>query len=277
MKKIILVAVAFVICVHAGAWSRRNHMAVAYIAEQHLTPKAYSTVKELLHGESLVYYAGWMDDFRKVELLTLPEADEDGNTEIERVHYFKVDKKFKPVYTPYKDGLWLIANAVENLATYTALTEEQRLDYMKVLAHLVADIHCPGHISYADKRDRKLAHFSLIDHRGREIAGFHKFLDFTVMDWRFPGGMTDLAYVVDPTLRPDPSEADLKYMKDVQSGHIVEWGIDSATRCKELFEFATPGHQLSVQEVQWIADLEKDQILRAGYRLAKILNDLFGE
>lgn len=277
MRRVFLLAAACLLCLQAGAWSRRNHEAIAYIAEQHLTPKAASTVKELLHGQSLTYYAGWMDDFREVELIHLPEADEDGNTEIQRVHYFMVDKNLRPLCTPYKDGIWLITNAIENLYNYKQLSDEQRLDYMKVLAHMVADIHCPGHISYADKRDRKLGKYRILDQKGREVPKFHKFLDFTVLDWKFPGGMIDLAYVADPLMRPCPTEADVAYMQKVQDGSAPVWGMEIAASCKDVFQKIPPEHQLTAEELQWLADLEKDQILRAGYRLAKILNGLFGE
>lgn len=277
MKRALILAAFCLLYLQAGAWSRRNHEAIAYIAEQHLTPKAASTVKELLHGQSLTYYAGWMDDFREMELIHLPEADEDGNTEIKRVHYFMVDKNLRPLCTPYKDGIWLITNAIENLYNYKQLSDEQRLDYMKVLAHLVGDIHCPGHISYADKRDRKLGKYRILDQKGREVPKFHKFLDFTVLDWKFPGGMIDLAYVADPLMRPCPTEADVVYMQKVQDGSVPVWGMEIAVACKDVFQKIPPEHQLTAEELQWLADLEKDQILRAGYRLAKILNGLFGE
>jgi len=277
MKKSLLSVFAILVCLSAGAWSRRNHQTVAYIAEQHLTPTAAAKVKELLHGESLVYYAGWMDDFRTIEKIQLPEPDEKGNTEIERAHTFKVNKKFQPTCTPYRDGLWLITDAVENLYNIGSLSDEQKLDYMKVLAHLVGDVHCPCHISYADKRDNKLGKFKVLDTKGNEIAKFHKFLDGTLMDWRFPGGMNDLAYIIDPTLRPACTEDDLQRMRDMQSGSITEWGRETAEECKDIYKKITPDHQMTVEEIQWLADIEKKQILRAGYRLAKILNDLFAE
>lgn len=277
MKKVLLLIASCILCLQAGAWSRRNHQAIAYIAEQHLTPKAAATVKDLLHGQSLTYYAGWMDDFRTIELVKLPEADENGNIEIERVHIFKVNKKFQPVMTPYKDGLWLIADAVESLYNYKQLSKDAQLDHMKVLAHLVGDVHCPCHISYADKRDKKLGKFKVIDHKNREIAKFHKFLDGTLMDWKFPGGMIDLAYITDPMLRSNHTDADVQYMNEIQSGSIVEWGKEIAENCKVVYQKITPEHQMTIEEIQWLADLEKDQILRAGYRLAKILNDLFDE
>lgn len=277
MKKIISLTLGCILCLQAGAWGRRNHQAIAYIAEQHLTPTAAAAVRDMLQGQSLTYYAGWMDDFRTIERIKLPEPDNNGNTEIERVHFYKVDKKFRPMMTPYNDGLWLITDAVENLYNHKQLSKEACLDYMKVLAHLVGDVHCPCHISYADKRDKKLGKYKVFDNKNREVAKLHKFLDVTILDWRFPGGMTDLAYIADPLLRPNPTESDLQYMKDVQAGSIIEWGKEIAVNCKDVYQRITPEHQMTIEEEQWLADLEKDQVLRAGYRLAKILNDIFSE
>lgn len=43
------------------AWNRTGHEAIAYIAEQHLTPSAKAAIEKYLDGRSIVYYAAWMD------------------------------------------------------------------------------------------------------------------------------------------------------------------------------------------------------------------------
>ena len=44
-----------------SAWNRTAHEAIAYIAEQHLTPSAKAAIEKYLDGRSIVYYAAWMD------------------------------------------------------------------------------------------------------------------------------------------------------------------------------------------------------------------------
>ena len=39
-----------------SAWNRTAHEAIAYIAEQHLTPSAKAAIEKYLDGRSIVYY-----------------------------------------------------------------------------------------------------------------------------------------------------------------------------------------------------------------------------
>ena len=85
MKKIPIILL-FIFCFsHCGwAWSRTGHDAIAYIAECNLTPKAKKTIEKYLDGKSIVYYASWMDEYRKT-----PEY---GNTT--NWHLTAVDEQF---------------------------------------------------------------------------------------------------------------------------------------------------------------------------------------
>ena len=67
MKRTISIVVAALVAIFgaesAKAWTNYTHGTAAYIAEQHLTPKA----KEKCHyylKHTLPYYASWMDAFR---------------------------------------------------------------------------------------------------------------------------------------------------------------------------------------------------------------------
>ena len=49
----------------AKAWGGFGHGAIAYVAEQHLTPQAKAEVRRYL-GHTLPFYASWMDHWRAV-------------------------------------------------------------------------------------------------------------------------------------------------------------------------------------------------------------------
>lgn len=63
MKKNITLFICLAWCAiqSASAWNRTAHEAIAYIAEQHLTPSAKAAIEKYLDGRSIVYYAAWMD------------------------------------------------------------------------------------------------------------------------------------------------------------------------------------------------------------------------
>ena len=62
MKKNITLFICLAWCAvqSASAWNRTAHEAIAYIAEQHLTPSAKTVIEKYLDGRSIVYYAAWM-------------------------------------------------------------------------------------------------------------------------------------------------------------------------------------------------------------------------
>lgn len=267
MKKLLFLAATLTICLSAQGFDRRNHATVAYIAEQHLTPEAYATVTEILGGESMMYYSSWMDDFKPFEKFP------SGKT---WPHTFWVDKKLKPIMKDTSDGLGLIQDAIGKLSNYKDLDDSTRLACMKQLIHLTGDIHCPAHVKYKDGRDKKIGKFNIKTPKGTEIR-FHTYWDGGLLNNKYPGGYMSFAYICDPLLRRYHTPADEEYMAQVQKGSLKDWGKDIATRTCVVYEIAPgEGAEITVQQEQDMAKLGKDQILRAGYRLAKILNDLFG-
>lgn len=62
MKKTIFPLIFAAIALNASAWSQKGHDVTAYIAEQHLTPRTAAAVDSLLGGQSMVYWANWLDN-----------------------------------------------------------------------------------------------------------------------------------------------------------------------------------------------------------------------
>lgn len=269
MKKTILFIACVSLCLSAGAWGRRNHATVAYIAEKHLTPEAYAKVTEILGGESMMYYASWLDDFRSIELL----PDGEGFR-----HTFYVDKEFEPLMEDiHTSAVLVMEQAVGKLKDYRNLDDSTRLACIKQIVHLMGDIHCPTHVRYADKKDKRIGRFNVLDPGKKEVR-YHTYWDSVMTEKMFPGGYLDLAYLCDPLLRSYHSQEAEAYMAKVQEGDLRSWAKDTAKDTRWVYDVCPgEGAQISIPDQQRFAALAKDQILRAGYRLAKVLNDLFTE
>lgn len=255
----ILMAVAL----HAGAWGRVNHQAIGYIAEQHLTPKAYNTLKSYLHGECISYYAANVDEFRKTEFAGVP-------------HTFGSDKSLKPKCKADQDATYYILQSIDALSDYKNLDDSVRLHHIKLIIHLVGDIHCPVHVGYADNRDHKHGKFKVYDYKGGVVKKFHTYIDGTLTSNKYPGGFLDVAYFADPMLRQRPSKTDKAYMAEIQQGDVMDWAADILAQSSKIFDIVQPEHHFTTEEQVEVARICKDQILRAGYRLAAVLNKIFG-
>lgn len=258
MKKFILIAAAAVsmfASVNLGAWGKRTHAAIAIIAENHMTPEAQAKVRELLGGYHMVTFASYLDEYRK-KMMPLQ-------------HVQKVDLDFNSVSELYnskgeKNGVIHIQDCINDLKHYKDLDDSTRRVDLYCIIHLIGDMHCPSHISYKDGRQKFCG--KLI-YKGKE-TNFHHIWDGTVLDAKFAGGPLDLAYICDTA---SPEE-----IAEIQKGDVRDWEHDCAESCKEIFvveKGAEIGHEYVL--ANW--PLAADQTRKAGYRLAKVMNDLFSK
>ena len=127
----------------AYAWGPKGHDVVAAIAEQHLTPKAKKKISKLLEGKSIVYFSSWMDSIQNSPYW------EDGYDKTKTWHYANVDKGLTYDTMPKNEngdvvrGLEMLTK--EMTENYDNLTDSMRVDYLKMIVHMVGDLHCPMH------------------------------------------------------------------------------------------------------------------------------------
>lgn len=268
LKYLVIVFALSLMSTPSYGWGRRVHSAIAYIAEDHLTPKAKKTVNEILDGKSIVYYASWLDDYRKQ--MKMDHRNEAGELIKmgEIPHSFKVGKDGKVYLTYNRDGIDVINKSVEKLKNYKDLDDSTRLASLQCIIHLVGDIHCPGHVRYADfdgdSVDKKYDKAKVL--YGKKKVRMHSVWDTMVVDETTSGGVYDLAYVVD--------RASKKEIKSIQMGTPLDWGQETADVSKNLW-YIHDGQKITKKYFLENRELAFEQIQKAGLRLAKVLNDLF--
>ena len=140
---LILCAIMLLDTVSAYAWGSKGHDVVAAIAEQNLTRKARKNISKLLDGKSIVYYSSWMDNIQNSPYW------ENGYNKTKTWHYANVDKG-ETYETMKKEPAGDVVNGLEMLTdqlmnNYDNLTDSMRVDYLKMIVHMVGDLHCPMH------------------------------------------------------------------------------------------------------------------------------------
>lgn len=260
MKKLIIAAAALGMCLGAQAYTVRNHAAVAYIAQQHLTPQAKEKIDEILHGETLMAYASWPDFYVKSML------HKNGKP---IAHSVKVDQDFNPVNTNGSRSAYnAIKESARRLENYKDMPDSARIADLSLIIHLIADIHCPSHISYADGRSRAIK-YVFYRKKGTgtpKKVNYHIFWDDWGLDQIVSGGYMDLAMIADIC-----SESEIL---DIQKGSLEDWVHDSAVSCKDAYDI-TDEADIDLVYVAGKYPLAVSQIRKAGYRLAAFLNGLF--
>lgn len=258
-KRIIFAILSAVICVNAWAFGRIGHDAVAAIAEANLTPEAKSTIEKYLDGKSIVYYASWMDNVRLQPAYKHTDGWHSAS--------FDANCKSKVWKERYRSNLGINTEMakVEN-GKYKQMTDSAVAVSIKVLVHLIGDMHCPGHNFFEDKSQN--VNFYLDDN---EKFRFHKFFDGGVFEKGHKWYYSDYVYHLDRCSDEEKAE--------IVEGSLIEWEEANARIMRPLYDIITPERKFNKAEtldfLQDMIQLTDNQLLKAGYRLAHVLNSVF--
>lgn len=248
----------------AQGWTKREHAAIALIAEQNLSPKTLKAVTRILEGRSISSYASWLDYYRADMQMKITKPYKDKMTR-SIPHAFQVDAEMKAFSNPEMSCINVIEESIAKLGNPEALDDSTRLQCLLNVIHLVGDMHCPVHISYADKRDRGIGGFK-IGYRG-EKYGFHKVWDGMIVSETFTGGVDELARWA--------MTSDRKAVKSMLKGSLYDWGTEVAKASAHIFDIESGA---SVRDTYMYDNsaFVLSLLERAGYRLAYVLNSIFG-
>ena len=183
-------------------------------------------------------------------------------------HTYKVDEQCRPYRTNNFDGYYRtnlvldIDNLSKELKNWKQLSQDRRCVVLSLLVHLVADLHCPDHISYED--DNTLGQFE-ITFKKRKMKR-HEMWDSDILASIIPWSYSDAAVLVDT--------ADESYIAEVTKGDVYDWGYDSALMCKVAHE-VKQGANVPRAYAADMRNLTFMQLRNGGYRLAALLNSIF--
>ena len=261
MKKqnLFVFLIAFCFPFSSFAWSLEGHRVCGEIASRHLTKKTAASVLSILGNESLAMASNWAD-------------------------FIKSDTSFKYLeswhYIDIKDSLdnaTVMALLQNDTATdaYTKinflslqlkdknLPHDKQVMYLKLLIHIVEDIHQPLHTIDRGRggNDIKVMWFN-------EASNLHRVWDSDLINSQ---GLsyTEYANALDHTTK--------EQMVAWQSKPLSQWIFDSYAIGEQLVnEIKQPDQKLSYRyNFDHLATLNQ-QLLTGGIHLAKVLNDIFG-
>ena len=246
-------------------WGAVGHDVVAAIAEQNLNKKAKKELTKLLDGRSIVYYSSWMDGLRNSPYYN------DGYYQTKTWHYANVDKGHT-YQTMTKNEKGDVVQALTTLTdeltnNYENLTDSMRRDYVKMIVHMVGDLHCPMHAGRLTDKGGN----------GTEVKWFnqntnlHSVWDSKMIESARKWSCSEWVEQLDRT--------DKKFRSSVMSGPFEEWFVNTVSLASGIYEYVenlgaqTPN--LSYQYVYDYSPILEQQLLLGGYRLAYVLNTIF--
>ena len=267
MKKGIILSflIAFLFSsISAYAWGPKGHDIVAAIAEQNLTKKTKKALDELLDCKSIVYYSSWMDNIQNSPYW------KNGYNLTKTWHYANVDKGFT-YQTMKKNEKGDVVSALNKLTSeltdnYDNLTDSMRVDYVKMIIHMVGDLHCPMHAGRLSDRGGNSVKVKWFG----QSTNLHSVFDSKMIDSARRWGYQEWALQLD--------RKDKKYKKEVALGTYEDWFNRTVENAAQIYEYVERQEHknLSYQFVYDFSPMLEESLLLGGYRLAAVLNRIFG-
>lgn len=255
MKKLILTIAVICTSMTALAWGQKGHDVVAFIAEQHLTPATRAAVDSILDGRSMVYWANWLDN--------ASHTPEYGYTKTWHYKNVNADETYlTALANPSGDAVTAIKAQLELFNSGEA-TEQQSELAMKILVHVVGDLHMPLHMGHAsDLGGNRIK----VKYFGRD-KNLHSVWDTDLVESAHKWSHSEWQYQIDRL----PADRQQKVIE----GNVDDWAQETIGIADMIYKSTPEGTNLSFNEVaKWTPVIEQ-QLLSGGLRLAHLLNLTF--
>ncbi len=252
--RVFLTAIILLAALTARPWGQKGHDVTAAIAERHLTPTARAAVDSLLDGRSLVYWANWLDNASHT-----PEYAYSSTW-----HYINVDPEYTYDNAP-RNPKGDIVTAIRlncDILSDTLKPKEERALALKMLEHLMGDLHMPLHCGYAKDLGGNRVKVSYF---GSE-KNLHSVWDSSLPESAHRWSYSEWQEQID---RATPAEE-----AAIVAGDVDSWTRETLDLARQVYQYFPEGKRVSYDEVAYWTPTVEQQWLRGGLRLAHLLNTL---
>ncbi len=251
--------VCFVLPYSGMAWGTQGHRISGEIANSYLTKKARKAISAILGNESIAITSNWADfvksdtSYRYLSnwhYINLPAA-----LNKDAVENFLAADTATDVYTKIN---WLTAQLKNKLLS----TDKQQL-YLRVLIHLVEDVHQPMHVGRPDDLGGNRVTVNWFS----DASNLHQVWDSKLIDFQ-QLSYTEYVAAINFTTK--------EQRKEWMAEPVSEWIWQSYQQAEKIYAGVKTGDRLGFDyNYKYIATLN-EQLLKAGVHLAGLLNQIFG-
>lgn len=256
MRRYLILILAVLIPVVSFAWGAKGHDIVACVAQQNVSKRTLRKVESVLGGHSMVYVANWMDNASHTEKYAYTKT----------WHYVNVDPEEGSYRNSMKETQGDVVVAVDsiivNLKSGELTPDEERAQLM-MLIHLVGDMHCPMHAGHKSDRGgngTKVKYFG--SHKK-----LHSVWDTDIIESAHRWSYAEWQEQIDRVSRRE--------RRAMVQGAPADWIEECVTLAADVYAQSATGKNLSYDYVAYYAPVVEEQLLKAGLRLASILETIY--
>jgi hypothetical protein len=261
--KTFLALVLFYFPLKAMCWGQLGHRIVAEIADSYLTAKTKAQIKKILGNESIAMASNWADFVKSDTSFKYLDTWHYINFE-KNLNYSQLKEVLKKDTGSVHDAYSAIVFLTRELKKKTLPLSKKQM-YLKLLIHLVGDVHQPLHVSPVGStggNDIKVQWFG-------QSSNIHRVWDSELIEEQ-QLSYTEYSNYLNHTTATQ--------RKKLQSEPLSKWLYDSYIIAQNLHNEITEnnprlGYRYNYDHIA----LMNQQLLKGGIHLAGLLNDIFGK
>lgn len=235
-------------------WGQNGHRAIAEIAWQYLDEDVKEKINALLGGESLALVSTFADEIKSDKKYDAYKPWHYVNMPLNS-NYEAAEKNEEG------DIIVGIEKCVEVLKDKKA-SNEDKVFYLKMLVHFVGDLHQPFHIG--TKEDRGGNNFKVFWFG--EKTNIHRLWDTQLIE-SYNMSYSELAANKYPFTK--------KEIKKIKTTQIMKWVSETHEVTRLVYQSAEPDENLSYAYTYKWFPVVRQQMHKAGIRLAAQLDEIF--
>ena len=258
ITKYILLTALLLNASYAMAWPKIGHETVATIATEQLQPTVRKQVERILGGDMASAEASFEAMCKQPSV------------ESYRLH---LNEELQPAGNE-GDILCQIEKYADILRNRTSHPEALQLEALRALIHLVADMHCIAHVRLADEPLSEGFNFvypKMTSLQGKVYMGkgnWHKLWYGQFFNAHL--GFTPQMFAENIVMAYGSQRE--TYAK----GTPRDWAKEMGTQTRSLLVGMSDGIELPHKQVNLYEDTHEQNVAKAAYRLAALLNEIFG-
>ena len=262
ITKYILLTALLLNASYAVAWPKIGHETVATIATEQLQPAVRKQVEHILGG-NMASAADWFNTLCK----------QAGMEHTVQWHYLHLDAHNQPTGCK-DDALYQVERYSDILRNRTSHPEALQLEALRALIHLVADMHCIAYVRLADEPLSEGFNFvypKMTSLQGKVYMGkgsWHKLWYEQFFNAHL--GFTPQMFAENIVM------AYSSQRENYAKGTPRDWAIEMGTQTRSLLVGMNDGIELPHKQVNLYEDTHEQNVAKAAYRLAALLNEIFG-
>jgi hypothetical protein len=260
IKRIVLFTALCYLPFAGMAWGVLGHRIVGQIADSYLTKKTKKAIAAILGNESVAMCSNWPDFIKS----------DPAYNYLYNWHYINIkgglteDSIRNYLATDTATDAYTKINFLTTQLKNKNLEQGKKIMYLRLLIHIVGDVHQPLHVGHADDQGGnkvKVIWFS-------EPSNLHtvwdtKLIDFQVLSY------TEYATAINFTTKES--------RRAMQEKPVSDWIVESYKLAEKIYgDIKEPDQKLSYAYNFQYVDILNSQLLKGGVRLAGLLNEIFG-